>query len=247
MKQAAVAMLVAGCTLLAPPTAAGQGPPSSDVLRQRVGPQWSVLRTESVGADLVVREVVRPYPETPTEGRPRVDTDAQAEQIATSFLSSYADLFFAPLGLSSDASEVLTVESVIPTANKGEFASRGTDFTVIFSQRYGDVSVFESSLAVSLTQTGEVWSVVNKLARIDAGTPTSPTLSTGDALVQARQVLGDDSALPDAEARLWLFPPNNLAYRLNFLAPHFREILVDAVTGKLLLQRTNVRDHYSKH
>jgi hypothetical protein len=83
--------------------------------------------------------------------------------------------------------------------------------------------------------------VKNRFAVLEVP-PTAPTLSQTDALAAARAHLGDDNAAFEADPQLFIYAPSKLTWRLNFLQPHFREILVDAMTGNVVLSRKNVRD-----
>jgi Zn-dependent metalloprotease len=113
---------------------------------------------------------------------------------------------------------------------------------VSFSQYYEGVPVFQTGISVYLTQYGEVWSVISKLAPIQAGTPATPVFTAQDALERARQLFQDSGATPDAAPELYILPLSHLVWRMNFSMPHFREMMVDAITGDIVINRKNIRE-----
>jgi hypothetical protein len=239
--------LIAVVNLSAPSIVLAQDPPSVEILRARMGSKWSIIRTQNVGSQVVIRELTRPYPDSGEAGidertAPAVTTPARAESIAADLLTMYSEEFFQPLALPTTLKNVLAVKEIISTVNKSEFQSRGTDFTVVYAQQHGGVPVFESSMTVGITKNGEVWTVINKLAHLDADIPTNPRITATDALLRARQVLGDLNAMPESDASLYILAPSHLAWRLNFLDPHFKEMMIDATSGDIIWQRKNIRN-----
>ena len=66
-----------------------------------------------------------------------------------------------------------------------------------------------------------------------------PLLSADSALRLARELFGDEQATPEESPSLTVVPPSTLCWRLNFLQPHFKEVLIDSVTGDVVLARSN--------
>jgi Zn-dependent metalloprotease len=189
----------------------------------------------------------RPYPDVSTApaggSSPLGFAGAtSAQKLAAGFLASHADQFLEPLGLNGNLIDTLAVQEIITTPNKSEYQQRGTDYTVVYFQHHKGIPVFECSLSVAITQNGEVWSIVNRLRAVDPNLPAKPNLTADAALARARQALQDASVEPDAEGALFVWPPSHLAWRFNFLQPHFREIMIDAASGEVLLKRKNIRD-----
>jgi len=204
--------------------------------------------TDSAGSVEVLHNLSRPYPDDQGTGKAptvvgvkRPISDSEARQIAVQFMLENSGLF-VPRALMGDLrAEDLAVGEVISNTYPAEYASRGTDFTVIFSQVYKGIPVFEATSRLSLTQYGEIWSVKNGFAALN-NPPTSPQIDEVGALLSARYALADPTANPQKAPALMILAPSKLVWRLNFLLPHFQEILVDAITGEIALMRKNVRD-----
>lgn len=237
--------LIAAISFSAPAVVLAQTSSSVDAFRANIGSQWSAVRTENVNSNLVLRELVRPYPESGVQAMKAsslVGMPTSPESVAASFLMNYGRQFVTPLDASASPTNLLVVKKVISTKNKSEYQSRGTDFTIVYGQIHQNIPVFESSLTIKITQDGGVWSVSSKLAPVDADILMNPNLSAADALSRARATLGDPNAIPEADASLYIFAPTHLAWRLNFPNPHFKEMMIDAISGEVLMQRKNVRD-----
>jgi hypothetical protein len=218
--------------------------PQDEEVRKGLAPQWNTVQTEVSTQSVVVRELSRPYPEPKAEpGAPVTALSAeQAKAIADAFVAAQTRHFLEPLGLEAAAAESLFVKETIATVNRGKYAHRGTDYTTVYGQQYRNIPVFEGSMRLNITAQGEVWSAINRLAALNPEIPVKPRLTETAVLDRARDLFGDPAAQPEAGAQLVVFPPAHLAWRLNFLAPHFKEMLIDAISGEVLLQRKNVRD-----
>jgi hypothetical protein len=97
-------------------------------------------------------------------------------------------------------------------------------------------------MLIAVTRDGEVWSVINRLASVESDLQVEPILAFDVALSLARDALNDKTAEPDAEGTLFILAPSHLVWRFNFLMPHFKEMMIDAFSGEIVLQRKNVRD-----
>lgn len=218
-------------------------------VQKQTGIQWDTVTMEQQGTASVTKLISRPYPSRWGENITQWTGDisstpidkARAQEIAVSFLLRHADLLAGASGPTLFAAPNLKVREVIANKNAGEFARRGTDFTVVIPQHYEGLRVFEAETLVQVTQYGEIWSVDNGFRIVEAP-PTQPLLSSTEALESARTALHNAQIKPDKAPELLIFPPSKLVWRMNFLAPCFMEMLIDATTGAVALSRKNVRD-----
>ncbi|KPK63585.1 MAG: hypothetical protein AMK73_05020 [Planctomycetes bacterium SM23_32] len=217
---------------------------SAQAIRERTGIQWArvVKQERAEGKGAIVRELSRPYPAARPErpGQKPIAAE-QARQRAGAFLRGNLDLFVGPQAPQFLPPESLVAQETIANTYPEEYEERGTDFTVVFGQRYRGIPVFESQARVSMTQFGDVWQVVSRLAVLE-DPPAEPALDDDAALAAARAALEAPGAEPDAPPQLHVQAPSRLVWRMNFLAPVFREVLIDAMTGEVVLSRKNVRD-----
>lgn len=189
--------------------------------------------------------LARPYQGTQPEatakvaGANRVPLKAsEAQEVARTFLLQYSDMWVSEPIMGQLADADVPLAETRQWTNPGEDAWRGTDFAVSFRQQYHGIPVFEAEMLISLTQYGEVWAVRNELATI-VDAPLQPTLNDEQAVESARKALGDLQANPGSPGKLFVFPPSRLVWRIGFLHPHFREVLIDAVSGEVVMNRNN--------
>jgi hypothetical protein len=217
---------------------------SARSVRARTGVQWArvVRQQRPAGKSAVLRELSRPYPAARRErlAEPPIAAE-QARQRAAAFLRENVDLFVGPRAPEFLPAEGVVVRETLANTYPEEYAERGTDFTVVLGQEYRGIPVFESEARVAMTQFGEVWQVVSHLAEVEDA-PAEPALDADGALAAARGALGAPAAEPDEAPQLYVHAPSGLVWRMSFLAPVFREVLIDAMTGEVVLSRKNVRD-----
>lgn len=223
---------------------------SSDVenIRKITGIQWSKISKQRKGYVEIVRDLARPYPDQVAlaEAGKSIDpsiqiTGIEATRIAQEFILNRSSLFMPEETMGRLQPDEVPVKKVITTTYRGKYADRGTGYTVVMEQLHRGIPIFESTCCVSLTRAGQIWRMKNRLAILEVP-PTIPKLSEAEALAAARAHLGDDNATSENDPQLYIYAPSKLTWRLNFLQPHFKEILVDAMTGNVVLSRKNVRD-----
>jgi len=223
-------------------------PLSTEVIQQRTGIQWKRISKEKAGASEIVRVLSRPYPIGPDvlEAKARTETatqigESEAEHLALEFVLQNSALLTSQDIMGKIDPNQLSIVEVIANTYSAEYSERGTDYTVVIKQLYHGIPVFESECRVSLTREGEIWNVRNRLSVID-NPPTEPVLQADGALQAVRQAFDDNKAAPYENVSLFIYPPSRLVWHFNFLQPHFREVLVDAITGDIVLLRKNVQD-----
>jgi len=220
----------------------------AETVKEKTGIEWERIVAREDNGTKVVRELSRPYPsqEAPRgvqgQGVPPQVVDANvAQTAAVSFMAENVSLFLGENGPAILKEPDIAVKEVIANTYPEEYAERGTDFTVVMGQLYKGVPVFESQARACFTQFGELWRLRSDFAVLE-GVPDDPALTPDQALGIARGRLNSDDAESEEPPKLFVYPPSKLVWRMNFLDPHFKEMLVDAVTGEVVLMRKNVRD-----
>jgi len=219
-----------------------------DTVRKKTKIPWTRVHKEQSGQINVVRRLSRSYPggrgqkgaDEEGEGRAAIN-QSRAEQLARQFLLGNSDILVGEEGGGVLSTNNLCLKNVILNKYPAEYAQRGTDFTVVLGQVYKGIPVFEAECRISLTQFGEIWTVKNSFSPI-RNASTSAVITTVAALHKAKQELNDKEAEPQEDPVLMVLAPSQLVWRMNFLQPHFKEILIDASTGEIALMRGNVRD-----
>ena len=212
-------------------------PPYDDVFSLYDKAKGSGRRlTEQVGTRTFVRKIAIGYPDHEPGWR-KVICLEEAQAIVNDFLEKNRDKFFDFPG---PITEILLFKQALSFTDRSEYARRGTHFTLVYSQQYKGIPVFEASFRIRLTQYGEIITVMNGLALDLTNVPAEPKLTAQDALSCARKILGNENASSDSGITLFIFPPNRLAWHMNFPYPLHWEMMIDAVSGETVLQRRNV-------
>jgi hypothetical protein len=229
-------------------SAPARSQPPGRAVQRVAGRDWTTVQSAKAEAGTVIRGLMRPYPGPKTnvaaEVSVAVATPEAARAVADAFVAELAGRLVAPLlGASALApTEALVVNDVVTTQNRPPWAHRGRHYTVVYGQRHGGVPVLGASLRVRVTRDGEIWSVINRLCEVNGRLTAKPLLTAEDALAHCRDVLAAPDAQPLEAPVLWVHAPSHLVWRLDFSTPHFLEFRIDALTGKVVLKRKNVRD-----
>jgi len=165
----------------------------------------------------------------------------EAKEVAISFVTANARLFVGNRASAKLTRKHLAVREVITNTYPAPNSDRGRDYTVVLKQSYEGIDVFEAEARLSMTQFGEIWSVKSRIGPLHAP-PTRPRLNADQAIAKVRKLLRDPAAEPDSSTQLLVYPPSRLVWRLNLLAPNFKEVLIDASTGATVMARDNIRD-----
>ena len=213
----------------------------------QTGIEWVDVVTRPSGSGWVVIQLLRPYPAYEGEGTLRLETlrnlpiDRRGAALrALSFTEANAALLAGTSSAALLTPGALLVREVLENHNPPQYRGRGTDYTVVIDQLYAGVRVFEGSIRIQLTQFGEIWAVDSTLAAVE-DLPAPPRLDGRTAQSLAAAFLADPRAAPQ-QSELVVLPPSTFAWHLTFSSPHFRELLLDAATGEILLARSTLRD-----
>jgi squalene-hopene/tetraprenyl-beta-curcumene cyclase len=120
-----------------------------------------------------------------------------------------------------------------------EYAHRGKSYTVSFRQHYHGIPIYGRLNIVSMNKYGDVYLVKNFWQpHIDA--PFIPRISQEDIKEWAKRHYKAKWIDFFQEPKLFIYPPSNLVWRLQLGEPVHKEVLVDAVTGKVLKEKLNL-------
>ena len=136
------------------------------------------------------------------------------------------------------STEGYVVINVVEHPYLGKQAYLGRDYSIDLQQRYKGIPVFEGKCRILMDQFGEIYKVKNS-SQSSITAPTVPVITADKAVSIAMSKLNSPNK-PAAEPELVVYGTEHLAWHMNFNAPTFKEVLVDAITGEVLLSRSNV-------
>jgi extracellular elastinolytic metalloproteinase len=168
-----------------------------------------------------------------TDGFLTQPSDAAAASIALDFVTTNA----SALGLTSEGLQSLSLAN--------DYVSLDGTHHLSYVQKIGGIPVFDNGLKVNVTKDGRVINVVGS-PLADAATQTSsPNLSAGDAMSQARVDVGLQTGpfLSDSASPVYFrtVDGTRIAYETSVgTGTQTYQSIVDAQTGKILYRRSLV-------
>lgn len=206
---------------------------SPATIKHRTGIPWQVVRAKTLDSGEFIDQLLRPYPERNPNPDERGIDGSEAVSIVQRFLLQNANLLVAD-GVPQD----LFVKETITNRYPETLAQRGTDYTIVLGHMYQDIPVFESECLISLTRLGEIWSVANRLKTLTD--PASvPVLNSSEALQNAKAALNAPGAVSETDPELLVYAPDKFVWRFSFASPVSQDVLVNAVSGEIVLKRSN--------
>ena len=195
-----------------------------------VGINWShVTRDDNES----ITRLLRSYPTAPVRNRVTISAD-DARNIALNFIEVHSG------SLSNiTVSDVDVVSVDVHGYTHPKLIHRGNDHTVTLRLLHHGVPAFAPLSSISMNQYGEIYAV-NMYGYIDPTTPYSPTVSSVavlESIYESNSVQGADLL---HEPRLMILPPDRVIWRVQCGDPINKEYAVDATTGAVVIERSNL-------
>ena len=200
-----------------------------DISYRNVGLDWDVVRRDS--REGCVTRLMRSYPRT--RGETSISLDA-ARETALRFISSHDVSFTLPESCS------LVIERVITNHyDPSLFPERSHDYVINYRPTYSGYPLLGSRCQISMTHAGDIFHV-RHFAPSGALLPTSHGIDALDILAYAAAHLGDTEVDLVHPPRLFAMMPDRVVWVVNVSEPHHMELVIDANTGEVVSERTNV-------